>query len=67
LTSNDYLAKLYSAGYQLLGRGDDSAVIVVYTSKNQTDDAEATLTSFLSSRYGAIDAALRAAADGRQK
>jgi len=66
LTSNDYLAKVYSAVYQLLGRGDDSAVIVVYTSMNQANDAEAALTSFLSSRYGAIDAALRAVSDSRQ-
>lgn len=67
LTSNDYLAKVYSAVNQLLGRGDDSAVIVVYTPMRQTEDAEAALTSFLSSRYGVIEAALRAAAETRQK
>jgi EpsI family protein len=65
LTSNDYLAKVYSAAYQLLGRGDDSAVIVVYTGKDRSDSAEKTLASFLSVNYGTIDAALRAARDSR--
>jgi exosortase A len=65
LTSNDYLAKVYSAAYQLLGRGDDSAVIVVYTGKDGSDSADKTLASFLSANYGTIDAALRAARDSR--
>jgi exosortase A len=65
LTSNDYLAKIYSAVYQLLGRGDDSAVVVVYTAKDRSDSAEKTLASFLSTNYGAIDATLRAARDRR--
>ena len=65
LTSNDYRAKVYSAAYQLLGRGDDSAVIVVYTAKDRSDSAEKTLKSFLSANYGAIDTTLRAARDNR--
>jgi EpsI family protein len=65
LTSNDYLAKVYSAAYQLLGRGDDSAVIVVYTGKDRSGGAEKTLAAFLSANYGTIDAALRAARDSR--
>ena len=65
LTSNDYLAKVVGAVYQLLGRGDDSAVIVVYTAKDRSDGAEHTLASFLAANYAAIDATLRAARDSR--
>jgi EpsI family protein len=61
LTSSDYLAKAYSAMERLLGRGDYSAVIILYTVKSQTDDADATLQAFLSANYGAIDASLRQA------
>ena len=61
LTSSDYLAKVYSAFYQLIGRGDDSAVIIVYTSKDQAGGAEAVLKSFLSANYEAINELLRKA------
>ncbi len=59
LTSSDYLAKVYSAFYQLIGRGDDSAAIIVYTSKDQAGGAEAVLESFLAANYAAIDELLR--------
>ena len=65
LTSSDYLAKAYSAIDRLLGRGDDSAVIVVYTVKGQTGVAQATLQSFLAGNYQQINAVL--AAPLRQK
>jgi exosortase A len=55
LTSNDYLAKIYSAYYQLTGRGDDSAVIVVYTPKGKAGAAEALLESFLMTNYVSIN------------
>ena len=61
LTSSDYLAKAYSAAYRLIGRGDDSAVIILYTAKDSDGGADATLESFLAANYGAIDAALRRA------
>jgi exosortase A len=64
-TSNDYLAKAYSALFQLTGRGDDSAVLVVYTAMDRTDGAEQALGAFLADNHGAIDTALRAAAAGR--
>ena len=51
LTANDYLAKVYSAFYRLMGRGDESAVIIVYTSKDNVGGAEAVLDSFLSNNY----------------
>ena len=55
LTASDYLAKAYSAFYRLTGRGDDSAVIIVYTPKNQAGDAEAVLSSFLATNYTVIN------------
>ncbi len=65
LTSNDYLAKVYGAAFQLMGRGDDAAVIVVYTKNDDAGSARQTLAAFLSAHYGAIDSALRSAADSR--
>jgi exosortase A len=59
LTSSDHIAKVYSAIYRLLGRGDDSAVIVVYADKLQTGPSDVALESFLAANYGAIDALLR--------
>lgn len=55
LTSSDYLAKASSAFYRLIGRGDDSAVIIVYTPKVQAGGAEAVLESFLSANYATIN------------
>ena len=65
LTTNDYLAKVYSAVYRLVGRGDHSAVIIVYAVKDQPGMAEASLQSFLSENYAAIDSMLRQARDGK--
>ena len=59
LTSSDHIAKVYSAIYRLLGRGDDSAVIVVYADKLQTGPSDVALESFLAANYGAINALLR--------
>lgn len=39
LTSNEIVAKLYTAFSQLTGRGDDSAVIVVYAPKETADES----------------------------
>ena len=61
LTASDYLAKVYSAAYRLMGRGDDSAVIMVYSAKGPTGGADATLDVFMTANYGAIDALLRQA------
>jgi EpsI family protein len=55
LTSSDYLAKIYGAFYQLMGRGDDSAVIVVYAPKDQAGNDQAALESFLRINYAAIN------------
>ena len=56
LTASDHLAKAYSAFYRLMGRGDDSAVIVVYAPKDeQAGDEPAVLASFLSINYASIN------------
>ena len=54
-----------SAVYRLLGRGDNSAVIVLYTPNDNAGRAEATLGSFLAANYGAIDAILRQSKSGK--
>jgi EpsI family protein len=64
LTSSDHAAKVYSAIYRLLGRGDDSAVIVVYAEQSQNGRSDAALESFMAVNYGAIDALLRRPATG---
>jgi exosortase A len=46
LTANDYLAKIYAVGDRLLGRGDDAAVVVLYTDEREMGDARALLRSF---------------------
>ncbi|NDP38748.1 MAG: exosortase A [Rhodoferax sp.] len=61
LTTSDYLAKAYSVFYRLTGRGDDSAVIVVYTPKDQAGGEDSVLESFLMTNYPSINALLRAA------
>lgn len=64
-TSNDYLAKAYSAVYQLLGRGDDSAALVIYAPLDRTDSADRAFDAFLGANQMAIGGMLRAAAAKR--
>jgi len=65
LTASDYAAKVYSALYRLTGRGDESAVIIVSTPKNQSGGTEAVLDSFLSTNYPAIHQMLLMASQSR--
>ena len=58
LTSNDYLAKVYSAVQRLTGRGDNSAALIIYAPKDQAGGADAVLESFLLTNYQAINALL---------
>lgn len=62
LIASDYLAKAYTALYRLLGQGDDSALIVVYTEK--TDTAEELLRDFVATHLPSIRSALSTARDG---
>ena len=62
LTSSDHLAKFYSAFYRLTGRGDDSAVLVLYTPQDsQGSNADALLESFVSDNQAAINTLLAGA------
>ena len=49
LTASDALAKVYAAGYSLTGRGDDSAVIVVYAPKGEAGQGERAVEDFVRS------------------
>lgn len=47
LTSSDIEAKLYTAFNRLLGKGDDSAVIMIYAPKDSAEAAQNALTEFV--------------------
>jgi exosortase A len=59
LTSSDILAKAYTALYSLLGRGDDSAVVIVYAPKGDAGQGEQALDAFMQANATAISAWLR--------
>ena len=59
-TSSDILAKAYTALYSLIGRGDDSAVVIVHTPKGDAGQGETALAGFMQSNAAALDAWLRA-------
>jgi exosortase A len=65
LTSDDYRAKAYTALARLAGRGDDSAVVVVYTHEDQPGSARRALESFVGAAAPAIEDALRRTRDTR--
>ena len=65
LTANDYWAKAYTALARLLGHGDDSAGIVIYTSREGVGIAEKTLDDFVRTAGPAIEAALQKTRDMR--
>lgn len=60
LTSSDILAKAYTALYSLVGRGDNSAVIIMYAPKGESNQGEQALDAFMQSNTTAISAWLRA-------
>lgn len=47
LTASDVFAKAYAAGYSLIGRGDDSAVILIYAPKGEAGHGERAIEAFL--------------------
>ena len=65
LTANDFRAKAYTALARLAGHGDDSAGVVIYTSRERADLAEKTLLDFVRTAAPAIDAALEKTRDMR--
>jgi exosortase A len=65
ITANPFAAKAYLARARLAGRGDDSAVVVVYTGRGALRDTSArTLAGFLSDMWPSIEQALRQAEGG---
>lgn len=59
LTASDSWAKAYTSISRLRGRGDDSAVVVVYAPKGKPGEAEAKLTGFLGDSTQSVESALR--------
>jgi EpsI family protein len=64
-TSSDVLAKAYTALSQLTGKGDDSAVIIVYTPQDQAGQAAAALDDFARAAGPALETVLRQALETR--
>jgi EpsI family protein len=60
---SDVRAKLQGALARLLGRGDESAVVIVYTPRQAGSDAERTLQDFLAANLAPIEQALAATRD----
>ena len=63
LTSSDIEAKLYTAFNRLLGNGDDSAVIIVYTTKDSAEARQTALSEFVTVNNEIIENALRKTRD----
>ena len=55
LTASDAFAKAYTALSRLMGRGDDSAVVIIYTRDDRSGEAEAALQRFLRDAGPALD------------
>ncbi|WP_298235062.1 exosortase C-terminal domain/associated protein EpsI, partial [uncultured Azohydromonas sp.] len=63
LTDSDFQAKALLAVNQLLGRGGDGAVLMLYTVKSGPEQAEAVLEAFAREHLSALDEQLRRARD----
>ena len=61
LTASDVFAKAYAAGYSLIGRGDDSAVILVYAPKGEAGNGERAIGDFLRTNILSIGKLLESA------
>ena len=61
LTESDYKAKIYGAIQRLLGRGDDSAVVVLYAKNNGDKLAKKSIEEFLRDNYSEIKTLLEKA------
>jgi EpsI family protein len=58
-TASDATAKLLGALYRLLGRGDDAAVLILYTPKGRADEGDAVLAAFVQANAPALTALLQ--------
>lgn len=64
---SDWQAKLYGAWAQLLGHGDDAAVVIVYTRKTDAVRSDAVIREFLDRHWVAIDTWMKGVRErGRQ-
>jgi exosortase A len=54
LTASDIQAKVYGALYRLIGQGDDSAVVILYTPKGAGDEGQERLQSFVQANAASI-------------
>jgi len=61
LTASDVLAKAYAAAYSLIGRGDDSAVILVYARKGETGQGEKGIEEFVRTNLPGVQRLLETA------
>lgn len=57
--ADDYLAKIWGAVYRLMGRGDDSAVVLIYAPRAEAGSGPPALEVFVKSNIEAIDQLLR--------
>jgi EpsI family protein len=64
-TASDHLAKGFTALSRLMGRGDDSAVIIVYARKDQSGEASVVVDAFLQNAGTVIATALSSARETR--
>ncbi|MEO8732113.1 MAG: exosortase A [Rhodoferax sp.] len=60
-TESDYAAKIYGAVQRLLGRGDDSAVVVLYAKDEVEKSAKKSIEEFLQDNYSEIETLLERA------
>jgi EpsI family protein len=65
LTASDARAKGYIALSQLMGRGDDAAVVMVYAAMDRPGEADAALDTFIRDAGPAIEAMLTMTRDRR--
>jgi len=64
-TASDALAKAYTAWSRLIGRGDDSAAIILYAVADRSGEEDRVLADFARDVAPAIDSALRQASGTR--
>jgi exosortase A len=64
-TASDFLAKAYTALARLRGRGDDSAVIILYALPTRTEQADTILEDFARAAMPAIENTLQQTREAR--
>jgi exosortase A len=65
LTTSDARAKLYTALARLTGRGDDSAVVMLYAKPDESNGHDSPLNTFAAASAGQLSALLEAARSKR--